>query len=302
MKHIDMSEFNHAVADLAIRGIIVMQDDEELLHHQYVPEAPQNQYSVTKSFTATAVGFAACEGLFRLDEPVVRYFHEEAPEEPSENLQRMTIRDLLTMSMGFPRPMLMGGEMRAQIRNRDWVRDVLHTEVTDEPGTVFRYNNAGPYLLGLLVERCSGMDLFEYLTPRLFEPLGMEVPVPERDGQGRVFGAGGMVTTVSNLVPFGQFWLHRGEVNGRELLPDAWFGEASAPHIGVGAEGDDEVGTGYGYLFWTMPDGAFRADGRNGQYVVILPRHNAVIAVNSMEYGDARAILRAVLRHIVPQL
>jgi len=106
---------------------------------------------------------------------------------------------------------------------------------------------------------------------------------------------------VSELAKFGLFYLNRGKWNGQQLLPDAWFDEAVTEKIEAD-EGDGEIGRHYAYLFWTMPEGMYRADGKNGQYCVVYPKKHAVIAVNSMETKREKDILRAVVRTIVPQL
>lgn len=300
MKTINLDGFKKATESLAVNGVVVYQDGEELVHYQPKPEERQNQYSVTKSFTSTAVAFAVQEGLFTLDDFVLDHFKEDAPAEPSENLKKMRLRHLITMSMGFESPMLMG-VMRPQMKEKDWVKFVLRAKVLHEPGTVFQYNNAGPYLLGILVQRKAGCSLVEYLTPRLYEPLGIPVPACEKDPLGNTFGAGGLVINVSELAKLGLLYLGRGVYNGKRLLPESWFDEATVPHI-VANEGDEEIGHEYGYLFWTMPDGMYRADGKYGQYCVVYPKKNAVIAVNSMQLTDEKDVLRAVVRHLVPQL
>lgn len=300
MKVIDLTAFQEATADLAINGMVVYQDGQMLAHYQPKPLARQNQYSVTKSFTATAVAFAIEEGLLNLDDYVLDHFAQEAPEQPSEYLKQMRLRHLITMSMGFEAPMLMGA-MRPKMVEKDWVRFVLNARVIHEPGTVFQYNNAGPYLLGILIQRKARCSLIDYLKPRLFDPLEIPTPECEKDPLGNTFGAGGLQLNVEELAKFGLFYLNRGVWNGQRLLDEAWFDEASAPFI-ISSEGDDEIGCHYGYLFWMMNDGAYRADGKYGQYCVIMPRRNAVVAVNSMQLQNEKAILRAAVRYIVPQL
>ncbi len=300
MKNIELKAFQEAVKNLGFRGMVVYQDGEQLVHYQAQPEERQNQYSVTKSFTSTAVAFAVQEGRFSLDDYVLEHFREDAPEAPSENLGKMRLRHLITMSMGFEKPMLMGA-MRPKMTETDWVKFVLRANVAHEPGTCFQYNNAGPYLLGILVQRKAGCSLMEYLTPRLFAPLGIPVPECEKDPLGHTFGAGGLQMNVSELAKFGLFYLNRGKWNGQQLLPDVWFDEAVTEKIEAD-EGDGEIGRHYAYLFWTMPEGMYRADGKNGQYCVVYPKKHAVIAVNSMETKREKDILRAVVRTIVPQL
>lgn len=302
MRQLDLSAFEAAVTseNLAVRGMRVFQAGQLIAYYQPEPEQRQNQYSGTKSFTSTACAFAAQEGLFSMDDYVLDHFAEDAPENPSENLKKMKLRHLITMSMGFESPMLMGA-MRPKMVEKDWVKFVLMAPVVHEPGSVFQYNNAGPYLLGILVQRKTGMSLVDYLMPRLFEPLGISRPECEKDPLGNTFGAGGLQLNVSEFAKLGLLYLQKGQWNGKQLIPAQWVEEATRSHI-VSDEGDDEIGTDYGFLFWMMPDGMFRADGKYGQYCVVVPRKNAVIAINSMQIENEKKVLRAAVRTVLPLL
>lgn len=302
MTKMDLSRFIDTVQaeKLIVRGMRVFQNSQLIASYQPESEQRQNQYSGTKSFTSTAVAFAVQEGLFSLDDFVLDHFAADAPDSPSGNLKKMKLRHLITMSMGFESPMLMGA-MRPTMAEKDWVKFVLRANVCHEPGSVFQYNNAGPYLLGILIQRKSGMSLIEYLTPRLFEPLGIEPPECEKDPLGNTFGAGGLQLNVSEFAKLGLLYLQKGVWNGRRLIEEAWVETASTPHIEAD-EGDEEIGHHYGYLFWIMPDGMFRADGKYGQYCIIVPKKNAVIAINSMQIENEKSVLRAALRTVLPQL
>ena len=302
MKTIDLTSFEARVKaeDLAVRGMRVYQNGELAASYQPGPLERQNQYSGTKSFTSTACAFAIQEGLFTLDDFVLDHFAADAPEHPSENLKKMKLRHLITMSMGFESPMLMGA-MRPKMVEKDWVKFVLHANVAHEPGSVFQYNNAGPYLLGILIQRKMGQSLVDYLMPRLFTPLGIERPVCENDPLGNTFGAGGLQLNVEEFAKLGLLYLQKGQWNGNQLIPASWVEEAGSAHI-ISDQGDDEIGRHYGYLFWMMPDGAFRADGKYGQYCIVLPKKNAVVAINSMQIEDEKKVLRAAVQTVLPLL
>lgn len=302
MNQLDISAFETAVAqeNLAVRGLRVYRDGALIASYQPQPEERQNQYSCTKSFTSTACAFAIQEGLFTLDDYVLDHFRQDAPEAVSENLKQMRLRHLITMSMGFESPMLMGAQ-RPNMTEKDWVQYVLRAPVIHKPGTVFQYNNAGPYLLGILIQRITGMSLVDYLMPRLFEPLGIPRPQDEKDPLGNTFGAGGLQLNVSELAKLGLLYLQKGQWQGRQLIPASWVEEASRSFI-VSDQGDGEIGTDYGYLFWIMPDGMFRADGKYGQYCIVVPKKNAVIAINSMQIEDEKKVLRAAVKTLLPLL
>lgn len=299
---LNLTAFEVAVTEenLAVRGVRVYQDGALIASYQPEPEQRQNQYSVTKSFTSTACAFAVEEELFSLDDFVLDHFREDVPEIISDNLKKMRLRHLITMSMGFDHPMLMGVQ-RPYMAEKDWVRYVLRAPVIHEPGTVFQYNNAGPYLLGMLIQRKTGMSLIDYLMPRLFAPLGIPRPVDEKDPLGNTFGAGGLQLNVTELAKLGLLYLQKGCWEGKQLIPASWVAEASRSAI-VSNEGDEEIGTDYGYLFWMMPDGMFRADGKYGQYCIVIPKKNAVVAINSMQLQNEKKVLRAAVKTILPLL
>lgn len=298
----ELSAFCAAVREerLAVRGVRVYQNGVLTASYQPEPERRQDQYSGTKSFVATACAFALKEGLFRLEDTVLAHFAADAPAQPSARLCRMKLVHLLTMTMGFAEPLLMG-ESRYHLAERDWVKYVLRAEVTHEPGAVFQYNNAGPYLLSVLIQRKTGMSLVDYLMPRLFQPLGIERPECENDPLGYSFGASGLQLTVSEFAKLGLLYLQDGCWDGKRILPEGWVAQASQPRI-QSDRGDDEIGQDYGYLFWNMPDGAYRADGKQEQYCIVWPRKNAVVAVNSAQTEGKKKVLHAVVRTIFPLL
>jgi len=305
MKQLDLTAYKEYIQreGLEVRGMRVYQDGDLIASWQPRSDKRQNIYSGTKCFTSTACAFAIQEGLFTLDDYVLDHFAAYAPEHPSENLQKMKLRHLITMSMGFEEPLLMGGDKRIKLREteKDWVKYVLRTEVVHEPGSVFRYSNAAPYLLGVLIQRKTGNTLIEYLTPRLFEPLGIEPPKCENDPMGNTFGASSFELNVTEFAKLGLLYLQKGVWNGVRLISEDWVRQASAPQI-MTDEGDEKTGHHYGYQFWIMPDGAYRADGLYGQYCVVMPGKNAVVAILSMQDGREKDILRAAVDMVFPQL
>ena len=187
----DRTAFDSQARAFRTLNILAVQDGRPVFRADYDEEIRRNQYSVTKSFTSAAVGIAAGEGLLRLDERLVDAFPAELPAHVCENLERATVRDLLTMCLGQDKGFLMGGQ-RPFLKERDWVRSCLAQPFPYAPGEKFLYNNAGPYLAGVLVQRRAGCTLDKYLTPRLFEPLGIVAPTWETDTLCYSFGAGGL--------------------------------------------------------------------------------------------------------------
>ena len=170
-----LNDFVENTKNITINNVLVLKDGEKIAAYNWEPEIRQNQYSVSKSFTSSAIGIAIEEGLLTLDDTVIEFFPDEAPDNPSERLQRLKVRHLLTMSVGHAEPHLMA-EQRYTTDEMDWVRLSLSIPLDYEPGTHFLYSNVGPYLAGMIIKRLTGSNLLEYLMPRLFEPLGIWLP------------------------------------------------------------------------------------------------------------------------------
>lgn len=278
----NISEFIQAAERLHVLGIKITQNDELIAEWHSEPECRRNVYSATKSFTSCAVGFAVQEGLISLDEKLTEAFSEDLPEVVDNNLKTATVRDLLTMCLGQEQGHLMG-EQRPLYKEDDWVKMALAIPFKYKPGTHFVYNNVGPYLAGILVQRRSGCDLVSYLTPRLFSHLGIKRPTWETDPLGNSFGAGGLFLTLSELHKFGLFYLNKGRWNGRQLLSEKWIEESTK------ASDTDQ----YAYLFWRGEHNSFRADGKYSQISMVLPDKNAVISFVS-ECRRGEELMRAV--------
>lgn len=278
----DLSAFIEEAKQLHVLGIKVTQNGELIGEWLGDEECRRNIYSATKSFTSCAVGFAVQEGLLSLDERLVDAFPNDLPTQVSDNLAVATVRDLLTMCLGQEQGFLMGGQ-RPLYEEDDWVKLSLSLPFKYKPGTHFVYNNVGPYLAGILVQRRAGCDLVSYLTPRLFSHLGIKRPTWESDPLGNSFGAGGLFLTLSELHKFGLFYLNRGRWNGKQLLSEKWIDESTK------ASDTDK----YGYLFWRGEHNSYRADGKYSQISMMLPDKNAVVSVVA-ECRDGERFMRAV--------
>lgn len=313
-KKADISSFVKHCADEALNvfNLRVIQNGELVASYDWKENERVNIHSGTKSFTATAIGLAVNEGLMSLDEYVVDCFPEEIPEEPSENLKRMQLKHLITMTMGFKAPMLMGSQ-RPELRKQenDWVRYALHAEVVHRPGEKFLYNNAGPYLLGVLLTRRTGLSVTEYLKPRIFDPMGLkDVHTVEFCPKGYEMAAGGLMLNVDEYASLGQLYLQNGTWNNRQLVPREWIREATrlhsyaVPSVMAAPPHDNVIGAGYGYQIWIGPfEKWFNFIGSNENIVVVAPEKNAVIAITANVEDDRNnPVLHAIVQEIMPGL
>ena len=178
-------------------------------------EKPHILWSLSKSFTSTAVGLAAEEGKLSIDDTVLKFFPDDAPEKPSVNLKAMRIRDLLTMSTGHQ-------DETSLSKDGNWVRSFLHHPVPHKPGTHFRYNTPATYMLSAIVQKVTGQTVLEYLTPRLFAPLGIETPKWDNSPQGISIGGYGLYLRTEDIAKFGQLYLQKGKWNGKQIISKDW--------------------------------------------------------------------------------
>lgn len=255
-------------------------------------------YSLSKSFTSTAVGLAAAEGLLSVDDPVLKFFPDEAPAEPGENLAQMRVRDLLTMSTGHHADTITGFSTGA---TGSLPRQFLAYPVAHKPGTHFVYNSPATFMQSAIVQKVSGQTVLDFLRPRLFEPLGITDPHWETTPGGISVGASGLSIRTEDIACFGQMLLQRGTWHGRQLVPAAWIDEATAKQVSNGSNPSSDWDQGYGYQFWRCRPGFYRADGAFGQFCFVMPQHDAVLVLTS-GVRDMQAVMNLAWDMVLPAL
>lgn len=283
-----------------VEGVIVWQDGQFLAHHQFIPEVRRNQFSVSKSFTSAAVGFAIQEGLISLEDRVVDHFPDRLPAEVNDNLLECRLKDLLCMAPGQDTDHLTPRMREGGLD--DYISYTLSCPFTKVPGTYFWYNNAATYLAAVMVQKKAGCDLVDYLMPRLFTPLGMARPHWDTDPEGYSFGASGLHISVSELFRFIEMYYNYGRINGKQILDRDWI-ELSTTFKIDNAHYDPYADNhcGYCYCFWRGQHGSFRADGYHAKFGVVLRDLNAIICINSDE-GRQQEVLDVMWDTIYPEL
>jgi CubicO group peptidase (beta-lactamase class C family) len=266
----------------------------------YDAETPHVLFSLSKSFTSTAVGLAIAEGKLSLDDEVLKFFPEEAPAQPSANLRAMRVRDLLRMSTGHQtEPQIR--QAGPETENETWTKRFLTHPVPFKPGTHFLYNSPATYMLSAMVQKAVGQTVLDYLRPRLFEPLGIDHPTWEMSPQGIATGAYGLMVRTEDIARFGQLYLQKGMWKGRQLVPAAWVEEATARQTSNGSSPKSDWDQGYGYQFWRCRHNAYRGDGAFGQYCIVIPELDAVVAITSGVH-DMQAVMNLVLDKLLPAM
>jgi hypothetical protein len=161
------------------------------------------------------------------------------------------------------------------------VKTFLTHAVPFKPGTHFLYNSPATYMLSAIVQKVTGMTVLEYLRPRLFEPLGFKDPVWVSSPQGITAGAYGLSVRTEEIARFGELYLRKGMWNGKQLLPAAWVQQATSMQTSTGSAPASDWDQGYGYQFWRSRHNSFRGDGAFGQYCLVIPELDAVVAITS---------------------
>lgn len=266
--------------------------------HPYEIENKHFMFSFTKSVTATAIGFALSENLLSLDDKVISFFPEYKNCDVSEKMKSMTVEHLLTMTSGYIENI--SGSTQWSRKEGSWVKQFLELPLTYEPGTRFVYNSGSSHMLSAIISKVTSQSTLEYLQPRLFTPLQINDVIWDTDPYGNNTGGWGIRLAIEDVTKFGQFYLQKGYWNGEQLLDKEWFERATSFKVS-NAEMYDEKDRqqGYGYQFWMIRNGGYRAAGKFGQLCIILPQQNAVLSFTAGT-DQSQNLLDLVWKHIYP--
>ena len=278
---------------ISLHSIMILKHGKvvyENWYNGYTAERPHMMFSVSKTFTATAVGLAIKEGKLRLTDPVVKFFPDKLPAEQSDYLKAMTVRDLLTMTCGHD---VEPNTSRAN--TMDWVKGFLSWPVIHKPGEYYLYNSIGTYMLSAIVQKVTGEKLIDYLDTRLFKPLHIDRPTWDESPQGINCGGWGLSLKTEDMAKMGQLFLQKGKWNKKQLVPAKWLREMSSYQVPSAPSGtrfedlekaglnkdNNEWVQGYGYQMWMCRHNAYRADGYAGQYIMVFPDRDAVLVLTT---------------------
>ncbi len=278
---------------ITLHSIMILKHGEVVLEKWFnglSAEMPHAMHSVSKTFTATAVGLAINEGKLNLTDTVVKFFPDKLPAEQSDNLKSMTIRDLLTMTCGHDTE---PNSLRKD--SVDWVQGFLAWPVEHKPGEYYLYNSVGTYMLSAILQQVTGEKLLDYLDTRLFKPLHIARPEWEESPQGINCGGWGLSLKTEDMAKMGQLFLQKGQWNGKQIVPAEWLKEMSSYQVPSAPSGtrfdelekagltkdNNEWVQGYGYQMWICRHNAYRADGFAGQYIIVFPDRDAVLVLTT---------------------
>ncbi|MBP1665539.1 MAG: hypothetical protein H6Q23_399 [Bacteroidetes bacterium] len=247
----------------------------------YGPDYKHLLYSASKTFTATAIGLAVSENRLKLSDKVTSFFPYSVPDTIGNNMKELTVGNLLTMSVGQdPAAMGAGAE-------EDWIMAFLKNEPVHKPGTVFKYNNMATFMLSAIIQQVTGEILFDYLNPRIFDPLNIHGIDWDKNPQGINLGMIGLRLRTEDLAKFGQLLLQKGKWNNRQLIPETWVKEATSFKIESNDPSNktpkdlNDWAQGYCYQMWRGRNNSVRLDGMAGQFVILFPDKDAIVVLTA---------------------
>ena len=286
-----------AAPDIDPHGLMVLRHGRVVAQGWWAPFGPdrvQLLYSLSKTFTASALGFAVAEGLVGLDDLVIDHFPEFADEITGRS-RTIRIRHLAAMASGHRQEM---ADIARDTDPAEPVRGFLLHEPEEEPGTWFQYNQPCTYTIAAIIQKHAGTTLVEYLRPRLLDPLGIGPVSWQEYPAGRNLGYSGLHATTDAVARLGQLYLQDGVWEGEQLLPEGWAATVREKRVDNPREPEIDWRQGYGFQVWMSRHG-YRGDGAFGQFCLVLPEQDAVVAITSAEL-DMQAVLNLVWEHLLP--
>ncbi len=255
--------------------------------------------SATKSVMTTLIGIAADQGKIDLDKLVLSFFPNRTVANRDARKERITVRHLVTMSSGFKWDPVDDEAGMSQLRaSSDWVQFALDLPVVSEPGTRFVYNSANSHLLSAILTKATGMTALEFAKANLFGPLGITNVHWRLDPQGLNRGWGDLSMFPRDAAKLGFLFLHKGEWQGRQIVPRKWVEKATSFQISTEGSRFEE----YGYGWWVSPKeeqpAYYQAAGRGGQRIIVVPSMDMVIVVTATResaWDDITPVIEAAI-------
>ena len=277
-----IAEFEFAIRERksAHQGYMIYKDGKLVassIASPYRVTDKRHVYSVSKTWTSTAIGIAVDEGLLSVEDSVISFFPELLPEKISDNLAKMKVKHLLSMNTGHQNDTF----GRIATSEPEWARRFLALEVEKEPGTHFCYNTTATYMLSAILTKLTGLRMTEYLRPRFFNPLGIDGVWWDESPEGIDFGGWGIHVSAEDMLKLGVLYLNKGMWNGKRILSEEWISEATSAVSDNSMRKEPDWRVGYGYQIWRCQHNSYRADGAYGQYIIVSPEKNCVTVLIS---------------------
>ena len=288
-----------------MHSLLIIRHGKLVAEGYYAPftrDTMHRMYSISKSFTSTAIGLLCDEGKVKLSDPVHIFFPEFPAEELHPYVREATVRNLLMMASPHDTTYSMTpGDQYFD----NWVKSFFTKPPKRPAGTVFRYDTSASYILNVIVERVTGKPYLEYLQDKMFRKLGVTeniwcVQAPE----GYSWGGSGVICTPLDLAKLAFVYLRGGKVNGEQLLSEEYVKEATTKQIENNVHGFNRIfeNCGYGYQIWCVPENGFLFNGMGSQFAYAVPEKDLLIVSTADTQGRGECgdqILSAYVNHII---
>ena len=291
--------------EINLHSLMLLRGNDVFYERAWAPfslDRPHRMYSITKTFTAVAIGLLAEEGKLSLDDPVIRYFPDKLPREISPWLEKQTIRHMLMMSTCFA-----GGPTWFQPGLKDRAAYYFARQAVKPAGALFDYDSTGSCVLGILVERLSGMKLLDYLRLRVLDRLGgFADAVILENPDGTPWADSGMVCSPRALMNFARFVMNLGVWEGERLMNADYLRAATTAQTANDLEARPLFNAhGYGYQIWMTEQNGFCFFGMGSQFAVCVPEKDFIlVCTGDNQYNDPVQydLFRAIFDDLVAAL
>ena len=292
----DLSRFFQVLDDSEIQfhHITVIRHGAVAAQGSWAPydiEEPHMTHSLTKLFTNTAVGIACDNKLVSLEDTVVSFFPEDLPLVENVRLNKMRVRDLITMRCGHDH--LISGNKWRPIKT-SWIAEFFKEPLAYEPGEHFQYTSATSYILSAIVQKVCGCTTFEYLKRELLDDLNISDMTWDLSPQGICSGGNGITVKNEDAAKLGLLYLNDGCLNGKRYLSHKWIREAMYDSCLLNPD------TGYGFHL-SNEDGIISSGGIFGQTIVIIPKYDVVLSINAANQDNRPNALDISMRKLIAE-
>jgi len=287
---------------------VMVEKNGEVIAQQFEgrmnPNRTTNIKSASKSILSLLVGITIREGYLEgVEQPIAEFFEDYFAENPNPKKEAITIGDLITMR---------GGLESTSIRNygrwvvsNNWYRYVLDGDIEGEPGGEMIYSTGSTHLLSVILTRATGMSTRAFANQYLFDPMGINLGGWDRDPQGYYFGGNNMAMSPADMLKIGRMMMNMGEWQGEQIVPQEWILDSVKTYTRSNYNPYD-----MGYLWWSRPVNGYEAIfawGHGGQYIMMIPELDVVLAITSnlakvQGRGHQRALFRYLEEDLVPVL
>jgi len=287
-----------------VHGVMIEQNGE-LIFEEYRgsmnSNRPTNIKSASKSVLSLLIGIAIDEGYLEgVDQQIGEFFPDYFEGSPDPVKESLTLRNLLTMRTGMETTSFQN--YGRWVVSSNWVHFALNQEMEEEPGERMMYSTGTSHLLSVILTRASGMSTLQFANQYLFGPMNIQVGGWDRDPQGYYMGGNNMAISTEALMKLGRLVMDGGIYNGSRIISESWLQESLQVYTRSNFNNYN-----YGYMWWSKPVGettVYFAWGNAGQYIMMLPEHDAVISITSdVESGSgSRAYQRQIFNFLEQQL